>query len=260
MKKNSSYISYKLINIPLRTTSKKINGFRPNSSLPQRKNIQKDLFQKENKDLNNSLLFTKRNYKLPPVPNLCNLNNSTLDISSSNSSFLNPNNKKDQYNIEKEQLLEETMRYKIKLKNLKLELLQIKSENLKRQNEVNLQDDTIEKLIKQNEDEVGANQENILQEDLNRLAKINLRKKIKQQLKEVSTQLNNEISKKKDYERDEKYTKKKEILIMNNIIENEMDKIYLLLNNSFEFQESQKKKLLEVETLKNNIINQNKII
>ena len=204
MKKNSSYISYKLINIPSRTTSKKINGFRPNTSLPHRKNIQKDSFQKENKDLNNSLLFTKRNYKLPPVPNLCNLNNSTLDISSSNSSFLNPNNKKDQYNIEKEQLLEETMRYKIKLKNLKLELLQIKSENLKRQNEVNLQDDTIEKLIKQNEDEVGVNQENILQEDLNRLAKINLRKKIKQQLKEVSTQLNNEKTKKKDYEKDEK--------------------------------------------------------
>ena len=260
MKKNSSYISYKLINIPSRTTSKKINGFRPNTSLPHRKNIQKDSFQKENKDLNNSLLFTKRNYKLPPVPNLCNLNNSTLDISSSNSSFLNPNNKKDQYNIEKEQLLEETMRYKIKLKNLKLELLQIKSENLKRQNEVNLQDDTIEKLIKQNEDEVGVNQENILQEDLNRLAKINLRKKIKQQLKEVSTQLNNEKTKKKDYEKDEKYTKKKEIIIMNNIIEHEMEKIYLLLNNSFEFQESQKKKLLEVETLKNNLINQNKII
>ena len=260
MKKNSSYITYKLINIPLRATSKKINGFRPNSSLPQRKNIQKDSLQKDNKDLNNSLLFTKRNYKLPPVPNANNLNNSTLDISSNNSSFLIPNNKKDQYNIEKEQLLEETMRYKIKLKNLTLELLQIKSENLRRQNEVNLQDDTIEKLIKQNEDEVGANQEYILQEDLNKMAKINLRKKIKQQLKEVSTQLNNEISKKKDYERDEKFTKKKEILIMNNIIENEMDKIYLLLNNSFEFQESQKKKLLEVETLKNNIINQNKII
>ena len=260
MKKNSSYISYKLINIPLRTTSKKINGFRPNSSLPQRKNIQKDLFQKENKDLNNSLLFTKRNYKLPPVPNANNLNNSTFDISSNNSSFLIPNNKKDQYNIEKEQLLEETMRYKIKLKNLKLELLQIKSENLKRQNEVNLQDDTIEKLIKQNEDEVSSNQDNTLQEDLNKMAKINLRKKIKQQLKEINIQLNNEKLKKKDYEKDEKLTKKKEILIMNHIIENEMEKIYLLLNNSFEFQESQKKKLLEVETLKNNLINQNKLI
>ena len=260
MKKNSSYISYKLINIPLRTTSKKINGFRPNSSLPQRKNIQKDLFQKENKDLNNSLLFTKRNYKLPPVPNANNLNNSTFDISSNNSSFLIPNNKKDQYNIEKEQLLEETMRYKIKLKKLKLELLQIKSENLKRQNEINLQDDTIEKLIKQNEDEVNSNQDNTLQEDLNKMAKINLRKKIKQQLKEINIQLNNEKLKKKDYEKDEKLTKKKEILIMNHIIENEMEKIYLLLNNSFEFQESQKKKLLEVETLKNNLINQNKLI
>jgi hypothetical protein len=260
MKKNSSYISYKLINIPLRTTSKKINGFRPNSSLPQRKNIQKDLFQKENKDLNNSLLFTKRNYKLPPVPNANNLNNSTFDISSNNSSFLIPNNKKDQYNIEKEQLLEETMRYKIKLKKLKLELLQIKSENLKRQNEINLQDDTIEKLIKQNEDEVSSNQDNTLQEDLNKMAKINLRKKIKQQLKEINIQLNNEKLKKKDYEKDEKLTKKKEILIMNHIIENEMEKIYLLLNNSFEFQESQKKKLLEVETLKNNLINKNKLI
>ena len=101
------------------------------------------------------------------------------------------------------------MRYKIKLNKLKKELSQIKNDNLQKQYEVNIQDNKIEEIIKQNEDDITINPDNILQEDLNKLAKLKLRKKIKEQIKEVNTQLNNEKLKKKDYAKEKKTTKKK---------------------------------------------------
>ena len=233
MKKNSSYISYKLLNRNTMLNQKKNNHLRANSSLSQ-----KHFHQKENKELNNSLLYQKRKYRLPPVQNI-NLNNSTYDMINSSNSFQLNNNKKD-YSIEKEQLLEQTMRYKNKLKKLKQELFNIRNENLRKQDEVNFQDSQIERIIRENEEEIPLNQENYIQED-NKNTKINLRKKINLQLKEVNNQLNNEKTKFYGYERDIKLTKKKEILIENMIIEHQIEKICSLLNNSIDYQENQKK-------------------
>ena len=258
MKKKSSYISYKILNGYSQQNSNRIYDYRPNTSFPYKKSNQKRFSLKDNKELNNSVLFTKRKFKLPLVSN-SNLNNST-EMNSSNNLFLIPNTKKSQYNIEKEQLLEETMRYKIKLNKLKKELSQIKNDNLQKQYEVNIQDNKIEEIIKQNEDDITINPDNILQEDLNKLAKLKLRKKIKEQIKEVNTQLNNEKLKKKDYAKEKKTTKKKEILITNKIIEKEIEKIYSLVKNSIEYQELQKKKIQDFEVLQINLNNQNKIM
>ena len=112
MKKNSSYISYKILNGYSQQNLNRIYNYRPNTSLPYKKSNQKRFSLKENKELNNSVLFTKRTYKLPLVSNNY-LNNST-EMNSSNNLFLIPNTKKSQYNIEKEQLLEENIKYKIK--------------------------------------------------------------------------------------------------------------------------------------------------
>ena len=252
MKKNSSYISYKLLNRNAMLNQKKNNHLRANSSLSQ-----KNFHQKENKELNNSLLYQKRKYRLPPVQNI-NLNNSTYDMINSSNSFQLNNNKKD-YSIEKEQLLEQTMRYKNKLKKLKQELFNIRNENLRKQDEVNFQDSQIERIIRENEEEIPLNQENYIQED-NKNTKINLRKKINLQLKEVNNQLNNEKTKFYGYERDIKLTKKKEILIENMIIEHQIEKICSLLNNSIDYQENQKKNLIDFESLETNLNNQKKII
>ena len=240
MKKNSSYISYKLLN----RNSKKNNHLRANSSLSQ-----KHFHQKENKELNNSLLFQKRKYRLPPVQNI-NLNNSTYDMINSSYSFQLNNNKKD-YTIEKEQLLEQTMRYKNKLKKLKQELFNIRNENLRKQDEINFQDSQIERIIRENEEEIPLNQEYYIQED-NKNTKTNLRKKINLQLKEVNNQLTNEKTKFYGYERDIKLTKKKEILTENMIIEHQIEKICSLLNNSIDYQENQKKNLIDFESLETN--------
>ena len=248
MKKNSSYISYKLLN----RNSKKNNHLRANSSLSQ-----KHFHQKENKELNNSLLFQKRKYRLPPVQNI-NLNNSTYDMINSSYSFQLNNNKKD-YTIEKEQLLEQTMRYKNKLKKLKQELFNIRNENLRKQDEINFQDSQIERIIRENEEEIPLNQEYYIQED-NKNTKTNLRKKINLQLKEVNNQLTNEKTKFYGYERDIKLTKKKEILTENMIIEHQIEKICSLLNNSIDYQENQKKNLIDFESLETNLNNQKKII
>ena len=159
-------------------------------------------------------------------------------INSSYSFQLN-NNKKD-YTIEKEQLLEQTMRYKNKLKKLKQELFNIRNENLRKQDEINFQDSQIERIIRENEEEIPLNQEYYIQED-NKNTKTNLRKKINLQLKEVNNQLTNEKTKFYGYERDIKLTKKKEILTENMIIEHQIEKICSLLNNSIDYQENQKK-------------------
>ena len=178
-------------------------------------------------------------------------------------SMNNSASKKNHYKIEIEKLYDQNVHYKKTIKNLQTEINEVKNELNRKQKILSSVNSEIEQLIKQNRENnefaMGANQLNE-QMNNNEQGKYSLIKKMKNRIKEAEKELNSEIIKNKNLRKDKKYTKFNELEIEKKIINEQMNKIQLLIENSLEMKSNHDKELFQNGMFNEGLENQKNII
>ena len=198
-----------------------------------------------------------RNYYI--LPSLNNNNNSTIIIKrkNKNKSMYSKENK-NKYKIELEKLYDQNVFYKKTIKQLQSEINELKIESIDKQNILNSMNKEIENLINE-----GKNQpSSVITESVpfSEQGKYSLIKKMRNQIKETELGLNNEIAKNKNLKKNLKYTRYKELELEKKIIDEQNEKISILIDNSIELKYKQDNELMKNKILDANIKNQKNII
>ena len=219
------------LNLEILNTIKSKNRFRPFSSI--NKSTLKKIF------LNNS-------YNLPSLNNSININN-------------NNNNSISYGNKEVEKLYEELNEYKIIYKNLNNQLKRTKNEFNLKSNTLMKLNDQIQKILN-----INSNIENTTNETNNNNSnnnnKILLKNKIKKSINQISNSLEKEEENYLNLKKDISLTKEKEYIIENKLLDEQINLISKLIENSQSVNSYQNQKLNEHLILQKNISNQNNII
>ena len=191
------------------------------------------------------------------------LKNSNSMVLVRRKSMNNSASKKNHYKIEIEKLYDQNVHYKKTIKNLQTEINEVKNELNRKQKILSSVNSEIEQLIKQNRENnefaMGANQLNE-QMNNNEQGKYSLIKKMKNRIKEAEKELNSEIIKNKNLRKDKKYTKFNELEIEKKIINEQMNKIQLLIENSLEMKSNHDKELFQNGMFNEGLENQKNII
>ena len=219
------------LNLEILNTIKSKQRFRPFSSI--NKSTLKKIF------LNNS-------YNLPSLNNSININN-------------NNNNSISYGNKEVEKLYEELNEYKIIYKNLNNQLKRTKNEFNLKSNTLMKLNDQIQKILN-----INSNIENTTNETNNNNSnnnnKILLKNKIKKSINQISNSLEKEEENYLNLKKDISLTKEKEYIIENKLLDEQINLISKLIENSQSVNSYQNQKLNEHLILQKNISNQNNII
>ena len=219
------------LNLEILNTIKSKNRFRPFSS------INKSTLKKN---------FLNNSYNLPSLNNSININN-------------NNNNSTSYGNKEVEKLYEELNEYKIIYKNLNNQLKRTKNEFNLKSNTLMKLNDQIQKILN-----INSNIENTTNETNNNNSnnnnKILLKNKIKKSINQISNSLEKEEENYLNLKKDISLTKEKEYIIENKLLDEQINLISKLIENSQSVNSYQNKKLNEHLILQKNISNQNNII
>ena len=229
---------------------------RPYSSNQEKKNFNRVLSTGNINNANYSKnLNIFKNYNI--LPSLNNNNNSTIIIKKKNKNK-SMTSKKNQFKIELEKLYDQNTYYKKTIQKLQSEINTLKLSSTNKQNILNSMNDEIEKIINENK---GKNNE-ITTENIpfSEQGKYTMIKKMRNQIKETEQELNIEILKNKNLKKDLKYTKFNELEIEKNIINEQTDKISILIQNSYELKYNQDQELLKNKTFIENLESQKNII
>ena len=187
--------------------------------------------------------------------NLPSLNNFPIKIKSIK--INDSKSEKNKYKIEVERIYEQNFHFKKVIRKLQSQIKSVKKEAQEKEDILDLKNKEIESLINENENNYLLNENYI---PLNERGKYGLIKKMKNQVKETEQMLNEENSKYLKLKKNLKYTKKNEIEIENNIINNHKDKILKLIANSEEYKNNKNKEFYKNIILNNNLESQIKII
>lgn len=240
MKNESSYISIKDSSISITHITQTRNQSGKNKKRPMSAVMPR---ARPGSAITNS----KSIQKLPSVIT----NSSTIDCSNTS------NIAKNIYPIEKEKLFEETMQYKIVINKLKKELYDVKCENKKRTLLLNSKDNEIENIIKIHELEI----ESSLSPPSNYSEyTFNLIKKIKNEKKQIFSQLVEEKNIYKNLKKNSKLTEANEYSIENEILNEHLIKLNSLIENSLNVNRVQSSKINDKELLEQNMNQQLLII
>ena len=219
------------LNLEILNTIKSKQRFRPFSS------INKSTLKKS---------FLNNSYNLPSVNNSINMNN-------------NNNNSISYGNKEVEKLYEELNEYKIIYKNLNNQLKRTKNEFNLKSNTLMKLNDQIQKILN-----INSNIENTTNETNNNNSnnnnKILLKNKIKKSINQISNSLEKEEENYLNLKKDISLTKEKEYIIENKLLDEQINLISKLIENSQSVNLYQNQKLNEHLNLQKNISNQNNII
>ena len=219
------------LNLEILNTIKSKNRFRPFSS------INKSTLKKN---------FLNNSYNLPSLNNSININN-------------NNNNSISYGNKEVEKLYEELNEYKIIYKNLNNQLKRTKNEFNLKSNTLMKLNDQIQKILN-----INSNIENTTNETNNNNSnnnnKILLKNKIKKSINQISNSLEKEEENYLNLKKDISLTKEKEYIIENKLLDEQINLISKLIENSQSVNSYQNQKLNEHLILQKNISNQNNII
>ena len=219
------------LNLEILNTIKSKQRFRPFSS------INKSTLKKS---------FLNNSYNLPSVNNSINMNN-------------NNNNSTSYGNKEVEKLYEELNEYKIIYKNLNNQLKRTKNEFNLKSNTLMKLNDQIQKILN-----INSNIENTTNETNNNNSnnnnKILLKNKIKKSINQISNSLEKEEENYLNLKKDISLTKEKEYIIENKLLDEQINIISKLIENSQSVNLYQNQKLNEHLNLQKNISNQNNII
>ena len=218
------------LNLEILNTIKSKQRFRPFSS------INKSTLKKS---------FLNNSYNLPSVNNSINMNN-------------NNNNSISYGNKEVEKLYEELNEYKIIYKNLNNQLKRTKNEFNLKSNALMKLNNQIQKILN-----INSNLENTTIETNNNNSnnnKILLKNKIKKSINQISNNLEKEEENYLNLKKDISLTKEKEYIIENKLLDEQINLISKLIENSQSVNLYQNQKLNEHLNLQKNISNQNNII
>ena len=204
------------LNLEILNTIKSKNRFRPFSS------INKSTLKKN---------FLNNSYNLPSLNNSININN-------------NNNNSTSYGNKEVEKLYEELNEYKIIYKNLNNQLKRTKNEFNLKSNTLMKLNDQIQKILN-----INSNIENTTNEtnnnNPNNNNKILLKNKIKKSINQISNSLEKEEENYLNLKKDISLTKEKEYIIENKLLDEQINLISKLIENSQSVNSYQNKKLNE---------------
>ena len=205
--------------------------------------------------LNNLLAHeNSKNVIFPSVQN----NNSMIIIR--RKSLNNSMGKKNHYKIEIEKLYDQNVHYKKTIKKLQSEINEIKTELNKKQQVLCSVNSEIEKLIKENKDETDFNVDLKDNDQWNDQGKYSLIKKMKNKIKEAQNGLMEQIQKNKNLKKDKKFTKFNELEIEKKIINEQINKIQSLIENSLEMKSNHDKELYRNDIFNNGLESQKNII
>ena len=230
----------------------------------QKINLNRKLRQYNSKDsrgfnrvssLNN--ILSQENPKSIIFPSVNNNNNSMIIIR--RKSLNNSLGKKNHYKIEIEKLYDQNVHYKKTIKKLQSEINEIKSELNKKQQVLCSVNNEIEKLIKENKDDTDFTIEQ-KDEQWNDQGKYSLIKKMKNKIKEAQNGLNEQILKNKNLKKNRKFTKFNELEIEKKIINDQINKIQLLIENSLEMKSNHDKELYRNDIFNTGLESQKNII
>ena len=218
------------LNLEILNTIKSKHRFRPFSS------INKSTLKKN---------FLNSSYNLPSLNNSININN-------------NNNNSISYGNKEVEKLYEELNEYKIIYKNLNNQLKRTKNEFNLKSNTLMKLNNQIQKILNINSNiENTTNDTNINNSNNNKLL---LKNKIKKSINQISNSLEKEEENYLNLKKDISLTKEKEYIIENKLLDEQINLISKLIENSQSVNSYQNQKLNEHLILQKNIFNQNDII
>ncbi len=200
---------------------------------------------------NNIDIFNKNSY----LPSLYNTKSKMPK--SKNNVLSNSMPKKSSYKIELEKLYDQNVNYKKIILKLKTEINMVKNDINKKQNILKSMNEEIEDIINENQNELDFDIQGSIKNDK---SKHNLIKKMKNKIKEAEEELNNEKEKNKNLKKNIKYTKLYELEIEKIIINEQKEKIMLLIENSKELKNNQDKELYQNIKNNSNLEFQKKII
>ena len=207
------------------------------------------------KNPNNSKIFNiYKNYSfLPLLYNANNFKDKTKE-NYFNASLPNRNN----YKIELEKLYDQNSNYKKIILKLKSEIDMINRDSSGKEKVLNTMNLEIEKLIKKYEEKIDINDIGPIK--LEEKNKYILIRKMKNKINETEQELSNNLFKNKNLRKHTKFTKFNELKIENTIINEHSNKILLLIENSKELNNNQKKEIKQNKMYSNNYISQKSII
>ena len=189
--------------------------------------------------LNN--ILNQENTKNIVFPTLKN-SNSMIIIRRKSSN--NSASKKNHYKIEIERLYDQNVHYKKTIKKLQYEINEIKSELSRKQKVLSSVNNEIEQIIKENKEETDFNvEQKDINEQWNEQGRYSLIKKMKNKIKEAQQGLNEQIQRNRYLKKDKKFTKFNELEIEKKIINDQINKINSLIENSLEMKSNHNKEL-----------------
>ena len=205
--------------------------------------------------LNNILAHeNSKNVIFPSVQN----NNSMIIVR--RKSLNNSMGKKNHYKIEIEKLYDQNVHYKKTIKKLQSEINEIKNELNKKQQVLSSVNNEIEKLIKDNKDDTDFTMDFKDNDQWSDQGKYSLIKKMKNKIKEAQNGLIEQIQKNKNLKKDKKFTKFNELEIEKKIINEQINKIKSLIENSLEMKSNHDKELHKNDIFNNGLESQKNII
>ena len=228
-------------------------AYRPNSSkIVEKKTLNRVLSTGNVMNLNHIDIY--KNYSI--LPSLYNTNGKMVKIKKN---ILGSNSmpKKNNFKIEFEKLYDQNINFKKTIIKLKAELNIFKNELTKKQDILNSMNEEIEYIINENQNRSDFGLQELSKRDNN---KYNLIRKMKSKIKEAEEKLNEAILKNKNLRKNIKYTKLYELEIEKIIINEQKEKIMLLIENSKELKNNQDKELYQNIKNNSNLEFQKKII
>ena len=228
----------------LKSNSKTTRPYSPNKG--EKKGLIRVLSTGDITNLNHMDIY--KNYSV--LPSLYNTSTKMVKIKKNILGNSMPK-KSSNFKIEFEKLYDQNINFKKTIVKLKTELNQIKNELISKQNILNSMNDEIENIIIENQTKSNFCCQGIIKnENNNNNNKYNLIKKIKYKIKEAEEKLNDSISENNNLRKNIKYTRLLELEIEKIIINEQKEKIRLLIENSKELKNNQDKELYQ--NLKNN--------
>ena len=190
------------------------------------------------------------------LPSLNNMNHSTNKIKKNKLSKSLP--KKNQFKLELEKLYDQNVGYKKIIKKLQSEIDMIKTDLTQKQNILNSLNEKIENVINDKKDKLDF--DNIDSVKFCNQGKYLLLKKMRNKINETEQNLNNELCENKKLKKGLIFTKSIELEMEQNIINEQKEKIMLLIKNSQDLKYKQNEQLFQNKIYNNKLIAQKKLI
>ena len=190
------------------------------------------------------------------LPSLNNMNHSTIKIKKNIESKSLP--KKNQFKLELEKLYDQNVGYKKIIKKLQSEIDMIKTDLTQKQNILNSLNEKIENVINEKKDKLDF--DNIASVKFCNQGKYLLLKKMRNKINETEQNLNNELCENKKLKKDLIFTKSIELEMEQSIINEQKEKIMLLIENSQDLKNKQNEQLFQNKIYNNKLRVQKKLI